>query len=91
MPKINTNFMQKQDIYNEQTSEDISGYGIFLAMIMSVIDAMRDYPRMQEYIYEIEKSKQIFPDAFNEVEEIKTDMKLRGIGKLKLGTLSGEE
>ena len=81
----------QRNLYEEQTTEDTSNYGVFLSMTMPVIDAMRDYPKMQEYLYEIEKSKKIFPRAFEEIEEIKADMKAKGIGQLKLDVLSSEK
>ena len=66
-------------LYAEQTSIDKRSYGTFLSLCLPMIEGCRDVPKMQEYIYEIDESKEFFPRAFEEVEEIKEDMKRFGI------------
>ena len=71
---------RQQSLYDEQTAESTSNYGTYLSLTLSMINELRQFPKMQEFIYEIEESKKYYPTAFLEVEEIKEDMKRMGLG-----------
>lgn len=71
-------------LYQEQTEENSNSYGAFLAMTDSFIDMMRNNPNMQEYIYEIEKSKKYFPQAFKDAEQFKQEVEQLNYSTIKL-------
>lgn len=81
----------QQAVYQEAVAEENIYYGSYLLMSLPMIEAMRDFPRMQEYIYEIERSKKYYPEAFKEAEALKDDIKKLEIGQLNIGTLSSEQ
>ena len=61
---------EKMAIYNEQTSikEDL---GIYLSMSMLVLESLKQTDEFAEMMYEIEKSKEYYPDGWKDYEELK--------------------
>lgn len=71
----NKNFTpDQQAIYQEQTADRSEQYSNFLAFTIPMLDAFRSYPKFQEYMYELDESKKVFPqawiDADNMIKEV---------------------
>lgn len=75
---------RQKDLYAEQTQEDTKNYGAFLSMTSQFLDAMKDVPKMQEYMYEIEQSKKYFPAAFEESKRFQEEIEQIDYSVLKL-------
>ena len=74
--------------YQEDTMEETAHYGSVLSLTLPLFEPLKDSPKMQEYFYELELSKKYFPRAFEEVEEIREDMKRLNIGQFKMHKLT---
>lgn len=65
----NTEFTSSQkEIYKEQTEDARDGYGTFLAFTIPMLETFHGIPKMEEYLYEVEESKKIFPDSWKKAE-----------------------
>lgn len=55
---------QQKELYQRDTKEVTNGYDSYLSVTMPFLESMREFPKMQEFVYEIEKSKEYYPEAF---------------------------
>jgi len=61
---------EQVELYFEQTTEHV-GYATFILLVSDFIFAN---PSMAEMLYEFDKSKEYFPEEFDEAEKLKADI-----------------
>lgn len=67
----NKNFTpEQQEIYREQTEDKREQYGTFLAFSIPMMEVFTKYSKFQEYLYELEESKKIFPEAWVDADNM---------------------
>lgn len=70
----NTEFTAKQrEIYAEQTQES-DNYATLLIFSLPILESMPNYHKNEETNYEVEKSREFYPQAFAEVERIQQEL-----------------
>lgn len=65
--------LEHKEIYREQTADARNQYGPFLAFTIPMLETFSNNPKFEEYLYEIEKSKEIFPNAWEDAHRIKEE------------------
>lgn len=66
---------RQRAIYEEQTADNLS-YASFIALIEPLVDSMCSVPKSAETAYEFAKSREYFPEEFEEAKKIKKECEL---------------
>lgn len=70
----NSDFDEAQRASYRQRTSERNGYSNYLFIGLPCLEPIKDHPKQAETIYEIERSKEYFPDSFAECEAIRNEM-----------------
>jgi len=62
-------------LYKEHTTEQTTCYGSYLHLTSSIFKELHGLPKFQEFFYELEKSREFYPEAFDDVEVIEKEIR----------------